>query len=113
VRSIPAISKEGGGCEMSIRTFLRRRIDSVLIGVNLSLALTVTLAMAGAASAQIYPARAIRFITVAAPGTVGDIIPRVVSQELAPRLGQPVVVENRPGGSGLSARPPRAFGTDG
>ena len=87
--------------KMSIRTFLRRRIDSVLIGVNLSLALTVTLAMAGAASAQTYPARAIRFITVAAPGTVGDIIPRVVSQELAPRLGQPVVVENRPGGSGL------------
>jgi len=32
---------------------------------------------------------------------VGDIIPRVVGQELAIRLKQPVVVENRPGGSGL------------
>ena len=65
-----------------------------------SLAFALMLLAAGA-SAQTYPARAIRFITVAAPGTVGDIIPRVVGQELAVRLKQPVVVENRPGGSGL------------
>jgi len=57
--------------------------------------------VAAEASAQTYPSRPIRFITVAAPGTVGDIIPRVVSEELAARLRQPVVVENRPGGSGL------------
>lgn len=57
--------------------------------------------LAAGASAQTYPTRPIRFITVAAPGTVGDIIPRVVSTELAVRLKQPVVVENRPGGSGL------------
>jgi len=65
-----------------------------------SLAFALMLLAAGA-SAQTYPTRAIRFITVAAPGTVGDIIPRVVGQELAVRLKQPVVVENRPGGSGL------------
>jgi tripartite-type tricarboxylate transporter receptor subunit TctC len=59
------------------------------------------LLLAGGAGAQTYPARPIRFITVSAPGTVGDIIPRVVGQELAARLKQPVVVENRPGGSGL------------
>src|SRR5258708_18854125 len=63
--------------------------------------LAATALLAGGASAQTYPARPIRFITVAAPGTVGDIIPRVVSSELAVRLRQPVVVENRPGGSGL------------
>ena len=61
----------------------------------------VLVLLAAAANAQTYPARPIRFITVAAPGTVGDIISRVVSQELAARMGQPVVVENRPGGSGL------------
>jgi len=57
--------------------------------------------LATGASAQTYPTRPIRFITVSAPGTVGDIIPRVVGQELAARMHQPVVVENRPGGSGL------------
>ena len=68
--------------------------------MKIVLAIAAALAMS-AAGAQTYPQRAIRFITVAAPGTVGDIIPRVVSQELAARMGQPVVVENRPGGSGL------------
>ncbi len=62
---------------------------------------TAFLLLAGGAGAQTYPTRPIRFITVSAPGTVGDIIPRVVGQELAARLKQPVVVENRPGGSGL------------
>jgi tripartite-type tricarboxylate transporter receptor subunit TctC len=38
--------------------------------------------LAAGASAQTYPTRAIPFITVAAPGTVGDIIPRVVSSEV-------------------------------
>ncbi len=62
---------------------------------------TAFLLLAGGAGAQTYPARPIRFITIAAPGTVGDIIARVVSSELAARLKQPLVVENRPGGSGM------------
>ncbi len=53
------------------------------------------------ANAQGYPSRPVHFITVSAAGSAGDIIPRVVAAELAPRLGQPVIVENRPGGSGL------------
>ena len=63
--------------------------------------LAATALLAGGAGAQTWPTRPIRFITVAAPGTVGDIIPRVVGAALAARLKQPVVVENRPGGSGL------------
>ncbi len=63
--------------------------------------LAAAVLLAAEASAQTYPTRPIRFITIAAPGTVGDIIARVVGQELAARLRQPVVVENRPGGSGL------------
>jgi len=63
--------------------------------------LAAAVLLAADASAQTYPARPIRFITIAAPGTVGDIIARVVGQELAARLQQPLVVENRPGGSGM------------
>jgi len=65
------------------------------------LAATAFVLLAAGASAQTYPSRPIRFITIAAPGTVGDIIARVVGQELAARLKQPMVVENRPGGSGM------------
>ncbi len=63
--------------------------------------LAAAVLLAAEASAQTYPTRPIRFITIAAPGTVGDIIARVVGQELAARLQQPLVVENRPGGSGM------------
>lgn len=64
-------------------------------------AAALTLCVMQTASAQNWPNRPIRYITVSAPGSAGDIIPRVVAAELAPRLGQPVTIENRPGGSGL------------
>ena len=53
------------------------------------------------AHAQNYPTRPIHFITVAAAGSAGDIIARVLAADISPRLGQPVLVENHPGGSGL------------
>lgn len=81
----------------SIHMRTMRRIGPLRIGV----AVLLSLGIASAAIAQKYPVKPIRFITVSAPGTMGDIIPRVIGQELALSLGQPVVVENRTGGSGL------------
>ena len=51
------------------------------------------------AAAQ-YPARAIRMVIPFPPGGATDIIGRVVCQKLSERLGQPMVVENRPGAGG-------------
>ncbi|MFT8247221.1 Bug family tripartite tricarboxylate transporter substrate binding protein [Roseomonas sp. BN140053] len=48
-----------------------------------------------------YPSRPLRFVTSGTPGSVSDILPRLISPEMEKLLGQPVVVENRPGGSGL------------
>ena len=54
----------------------------------------------GAAAAQTYPAAPIRLIVPYTPGTGPDTIARTMSERLAKRLGQPVVVENRAGASG-------------
>jgi len=51
------------------------------------------------ASAQNYPTRAIKVIVPAPPGGAIDTIARVVGDKLAVSLGQPVVIDNRPGAS--------------
>lgn len=66
------------------------------------------LALAGlhtAASAQSapWPSRPIRIITPQAPGGSGDVMLREFSTRLAERLGQPVVIDNRPGANGIVA----------
>ncbi|MGO4327242.1 Bug family tripartite tricarboxylate transporter substrate binding protein [Cupriavidus sp. 2TAF22] len=55
----------------------------------------------GAASAATdYPARPIRFIVPYAAGGTTDLVARTVGQKIGEKLGQPVVVENRPGAGG-------------
>jgi tripartite-type tricarboxylate transporter receptor subunit TctC len=50
------------------------------------------------ARAQAYPARPVRFIVASAPGGVNDILARLIGQWLSERLGEPFVIDNRPGG---------------
>jgi len=56
---------------------------------------------AGAAIAQQYPTRTIRIIVPATPGGGVDIIARALAQRLTESWGQPVVVESRPGATGV------------
>ncbi len=63
-------------------------------------AAVVTLAAApGLASAQAYPTRAIKIIVPAPPGGAIDTIARVVGDKIGAAMGQPVIVDNRPGAS--------------
>src|SRR5688572_3350146 len=71
-------------------------------------ALDLTLA-ANSAKAQTWPTKPLRAIVPIAAGSVTDVVPRVVFEQLATQLGQNIVVENRPGagqtiGSSLVAK---------
>jgi tripartite-type tricarboxylate transporter receptor subunit TctC len=50
-------------------------------------------------AAQDYPIRPLRAITALVPGGLSDVFMRVAGEEFQKQLGQPIVVENRPGGS--------------
>jgi tripartite-type tricarboxylate transporter receptor subunit TctC len=52
------------------------------------------------ASAQTYPSRPVRWIVGFAAGGLNDILARLIGQFLSERLGQPFVIENRPGAGG-------------
>src|SRR5258708_3094322 len=54
-----------------------------------------------AAGAQTYPNRPIKMIVPFTPGTSMDIVARTVGEKMNLRLGQPVVVDNRPGATGI------------
>jgi tripartite-type tricarboxylate transporter receptor subunit TctC len=47
-----------------------------------------------------YPSRPIHVLTTSSAGGISDIFMRVLGEELNKRLGQPLIIENRPGGSG-------------
>ena len=70
--------------------FTGRALPSIVLAALL-------LAIPSPASAQTYPSRPIRIVVPLPPGANGDLMPRILAQHLSAKLGQPVVIENRPG----------------
>jgi tripartite-type tricarboxylate transporter receptor subunit TctC len=68
-------------------------------------------ALAVPALAQSYPTRPIKLIVSFPPGGASDLVARVVGAALTERLGQPIVVENRPGANGNVAGEAAAHAT--
>jgi tripartite-type tricarboxylate transporter receptor subunit TctC len=63
--------------------------------------LLVTVLCVGA-QAQTYPNRPITFVVPFGPGGISDVPARLLAAEMQERVGQPIVVENRPGASGIT-----------
>jgi tripartite-type tricarboxylate transporter receptor subunit TctC len=66
-----------------------------------SLLAALALAWAAAASAQGYPNHPVKVIVPWPPGQATDVAARMVSERLSPALGQPFVIDNRPGAGGV------------
>jgi tripartite-type tricarboxylate transporter receptor subunit TctC len=82
----------------AIRTRIRDRLRT---GAALAIALlAMNLAVVGASSAQTYPNRTIKFVLPLAAGSPIDAMARVAAPALSARIGQSIIVENRPGGGG-------------
>lgn len=72
-------------------------ISSLMYGAAVALACTG----AQAETAADWPAKPIRYVVPFSPGGVSDGVARVMAEQLSARLGQTVVVENKPGVSGI------------
>jgi tripartite-type tricarboxylate transporter receptor subunit TctC len=83
------VADEGGGWMIA-----RREILGGMVGAA---------ALAGTARAQAWPDRPIRWIVGYPPGGASDAFARMIAGLMSPRLGQNVVVENRPGGGAVVA----------
>ena len=87
-------------CERQTLRMNRRQTAAVLCVLPL-LAGVVPAAAQAPAEPKNYPSHALRYIVPYPPGGFNDTLGRVLSQKLQDRWGQPVVVENRPGGGTL------------
>jgi tripartite-type tricarboxylate transporter receptor subunit TctC len=76
-------------------TFTRRAV-----GTALGLLALCTVAPAALAQATAYPSRAVRIVVPYSPGGTNDSVARLLAQQLGERMGQPFIVENKPGASG-------------
>jgi tripartite-type tricarboxylate transporter receptor subunit TctC len=99
----PSGRLRGRGQGPGSRTAALRRGRQGRVGVGallMRILCALALAVCSSAHADGYPSRAVKVIVPWPPGQATDIAARIVAQELQQSLGQPFVVENRPGAGG-------------
>src|ERR1700752_4210699 len=80
------------------RRFVTRHSDSWIAA-----AMALCLGLWSPAKADQWPERPVKLLVPATPGATPDVFARILAEKLQDRLGQPVVVENKPGAGGAIA----------
>ena len=75
-------------------------VTSAVIGRRVLLASASALGLAGRASAQAWPSRPLKLVAPFAPGGGSDFTSRLVAEKMSARLGQTMLVDNKPGAGG-------------
>ena len=78
-------------------------MTAVMRGVFVAVLLAIAVPDRAVAQAADYPSRPVTFIVPFAPGGVTSLFARLLGQKLEQRFGKPFVVDNRPGGGGVTA----------
>ena len=91
------LTDSGGAPTLAAMRLSRRHAAAALLSVIVA----PTVAAPRAARAQAYPSRPIRIVVPTGPGGITDIVARIAGQRLSERLGQPVVIDNKAGASGI------------
>lgn len=79
---------------------LQRR-TLLVAGVGAGLGSAAAAGLSGAANAQTFPSKPIRFVVPFAAGGNADVTARIVGEGMTRKVGQPVMVDNRPGAGGV------------
>jgi tripartite-type tricarboxylate transporter receptor subunit TctC len=80
-----------------------RRAATVAAMATVASALTLIVAaplLAQTSSAQTWPTKRVQIIVPFSPGSATDLLPRTVFEHVSAKVGQPIIIENRPGGGG-------------
>src|SRR6267378_3815361 len=99
-RFAPPLLKKGGRAKEDTWRFSPPRMSMRILLAAVTLAFAAGASAQPATDAKNWPSRAIHMIVPFPAGSSPDLIARVLSEKLAPALGQPVIVENRPGAGG-------------
>jgi tripartite-type tricarboxylate transporter receptor subunit TctC len=78
--------------ELTLKTLGRKVAAAAICGI--------ALVVAGAAAAQDYPNQPVTLVVGFPPGGSTDVVARILAENMSKTLGQPVLVENRPGAGG-------------
>jgi tripartite-type tricarboxylate transporter receptor subunit TctC len=95
-RPLPPLSRLRPSLALADSTPWRR----VVAAMSLAVALPVMLAVPAASAQDNWPSRPITYVVPFAAGGTTDVLGRLIGQKLSARIGQTVVVENRPGAGG-------------
>src|SRR5437879_4244247 len=78
-----------------------KRLVEFVVGILIPALFLMAAGISNPALAQAWPSKPIRIVIAQAPGSATDVISRVVGNQLSVALGQPIVIETRPGAGGV------------